>query len=208
MMSNHVIVIGNGQSRSNINLISVASKFTTIGCNAIHRQVSVNKLICCDQRTALEALKSQNTKETQITVRKDFYDLIRTRFPEHNIDIVPDLPFDIKKRQDQPEHWGSGPYALLAGTLTSDNVILIGFDLYGINGKINNVFKGTENYNDVESQAVDPSYWIYQCALIFNRFKEKTFTLVNHQSWKIPDQWTLNNVNLITTDYFNKHVAC
>ena len=44
---------------------------------------------------------------------------------------------------DEPFHWGSGPYAVLLATFLSKYIKLIGFDLYGIDGKLNNVYENT-----------------------------------------------------------------
>ena len=60
-----------------------------------------------------------------------------------NIQIVPDLPYVGDQRPDDPIHWGAGPYAvLLAAKMTTDDIHLLGFDLYSVDKHVNNVYKG------------------------------------------------------------------
>ena len=60
------LVIGNGESRRDVNLETYRSTHTLIGCNAIHRDLIIDHLICCDRRMAAEATDNPQTKDTQI----------------------------------------------------------------------------------------------------------------------------------------------
>lgn len=206
--TDRVIVVGNGESRTNINLQKLVENHFTIACNAFHRDYAPNVLVCCDRDTAYEALKNTQIPNTTIIVREEFYLNNKDRFENRYLEIVPALPMRSEFRQDQPEHWGSGTYAALyAACQNQKDVYLIGFDLYGKNGLVNNVYKGTKNYSSTTSQAVDPSYWIYQLSVIFKKHTEKRFFIVNNKNWLLPEVWKLPNVELIETDYFNKHVV-
>jgi hypothetical protein len=203
-----VIVIGNGESRSNVNIKKVTDKYVTVACNAFHRDYIPNSLVCCDRDTAIEALNNPKLSQSRILVRNDFYENNRDRFPSYNLEPVPQLPFPILERQDESEHWGSGTYALLhACLLDADKIYLLGFDLYGRNNLVNNCYKGTVNYSPADSQPVDPSYWIYQISKIFEHFPDKDFYVINDANWSLPNQWQRDNVSFLDTDYFNKHVA-
>ena len=57
------LVIGNGESRRHVD-VSTYTQHTLIGCNAIHRDLNVDHLICCDRRMAEEAVTNPNTKDT------------------------------------------------------------------------------------------------------------------------------------------------
>lgn len=204
-----VIVIGNGESRSNINIKKVTDNYVTVACNAFHRDYISNSLVCCDRDTAIEALNNPKLSQSRILVRNDFYENNRDRFPSYKLEPVPRLPFPILERQDEPEHWGSGTYAVLhACYLGSREVFLIGFDLYGRNNHVNNCYKGTINYSTADSQPVDPSYWIYQISKIFEYFVVKDFYIINNAAWPMPPQWQRPNVAFWDIDYFNKQIAC
>jgi len=193
----NAVVIGNGESRRDIDFSLLRSNHIFIGCNAIHRELVVDHLICCDRRMAEEATKNQHPN-TLIYVREDWYHYFRKIQKNKNIRQVPDLPYHSVDRKDQPFHWGSGPYAiLLSAMLESDVIKLYGFDLYSIGDRVNNVYKGTENYAKPESQPVDPSYWIYQISKVFEYFPNKKFEIYNHPTWILPREWRKNNVSAV-----------
>lgn len=188
------IAIGNGESRSNINLTQFDG--IKIGCNAIHRNFFVDYLVAVDRRCVTEALQSNNCTNTTILTRPDWIGSFR----DSRVKLVPTIPFSGTSRPDDPFQWGSGPYAVLLAALVSDTVKMIGFDLWGSNQKINNVYKGTINYNSTDSRAVDPSYWIYQISRIFQFYKDKYFIIYNVENWTVPASWKLANVEFKTLD--------
>lgn len=187
------IVVGNGESRRKIALHTLLATHTVIGCNALHRDLSVPHLVCCDQRMVDEALASDNTKNTIIYTRPEW-----AKYYSAPVREVPKLPYEGTLRQDQLWHWGSGPLALLvACTLGFDDIQLIGFDLYGINDKVNNVYKNSSNYLKETANAVDPIYWIYQNAKLFELFPKINFTILNDKDWQMPVEWQKNNVTRV-----------
>ena len=102
-----MIVIGNGQSRSQVNLNKIYEE--KIGCNAVFRDTYTDYLVCCDKRMVKQALQhghpSIYTRQRWITDFKD----------QETVNTLPDLPYQGKDRKDDPFHWGSGPYAILLG---------------------------------------------------------------------------------------------
>lgn len=190
-------VLGNGESRQHLDLNSLKTDHIIVGCNAIHRDTVVDHLICCDRRMAEEATVGCPA-ETLIYVREDWYHYFRKIKKNKSIRQVPDLPYKSIDRQDQPFHWGSGAYAvLLASNLDPSEIHLYGFDLYPINNKVNNIYKGTSNYAAPDSQSVDPSYWIYQISKIFDSFTDKQYIIHNYKDWIIPKEWQKNNVSFV-----------
>ena len=188
-----MIVIGNGESRRTvqINLLNE----TKIGCNAIFRDCQVEHLICVDQRMIQEALENNVNEHSLIYTRQDWFN----GFKNHKrIRLVPELPYVGNDRADNPWHWGSGPYAvLLASKLTKTNrVKMLGFDLYGIEGKTNNIYKNTKHYNSCEKKSVDPRYWIYQISKVMEYFPHIDFTIYQKDDWEIPKIWKKSNVSL------------
>jgi len=188
------LVIGNGESRLKFDLQQIAHN-VVIGCNAAYRNLSVDHLICCDRRMAQEACENIENRETLIYVRERHHHYFRKIKKLKNIRELPDIPIVSEMKRDQPDHWGSGPYAVLvAAGLENQKIVLVGFDLYSNDGKINNVYKDTENYNKSNSQAVDHSYWVHQIARVFAHHPDKEFIIANEQNWSMPKQWGLDNV--------------
>ena len=191
------LVIGNGESRKHINLNKFKSTHTLIGCNAVHRDITVDHLVCCDRRMADEAIKNPNTKATAIYVRDSWYHYFRKVLKNKNIYQLPPIPKIGELKRDQPDHWGSGNYAiLLSAVLGYQEIDLIGFDLYSINNKVNNLYKGSTNYSSVDSQAVDPAYWIYHANEVFINYSTINFTIYNCPEWPTPKEWQKPNVQI------------
>lgn len=188
-----MIAVGNGESRAGIDL---TKRTDIVGCNALHRDLTVEHLICVDQRCVREALVSPNCKDTLIYTREDWVGY----FNDPRIKLVPELPYKGEQRQDDPFQWGSGGYAVLLSAILSNNIELVGFDLWSNDSKVNNVYKGTQNYADAGKHSVDPSYWIYQIAKVFECFPDKYFTVYNLESWQPPKTWLQSNVAFKTID--------
>jgi len=192
-----MIVIGNGESRAGITLPHGKQ---IIGCNALHRDMEVQHLVCVDRRCVKEALVSANCINTRIYTRSEW----KHEFNDSRVCQVPELPYSGALRQDMPFHWGSGGFAILIAALLSNNIEIVGFDLWGNGNQVNNVYKGTTNYSKSDSHSVDPSYWIYQISKIFQCFPDKYFTVYNLADWKMPETWRLANVEFKTIDMFQQ----
>ena len=195
-----MLVIGNGESRSHLNLENI--KDTKIGCNAILRDTKVDHLVCVDKRMLKEALNSSYHKDAKVYTRKDWWMLHRL---EKNIRPVPELPYVSNDRWDQPWHWGAGPYAVLLACNLSEDVKLVGFDLYSKDGKVNNIYKDTENYDMSHKRAIDPRYWIHQIGVLVDLYSNKNFTVYAEEDWIIPTTWNKPNlkVDKISNIYYN-----
>jgi hypothetical protein len=189
-----VLAVGNGESRRSIHLPSVKSYSSTVGCNALHRDFFPDHLVCCDRRMVEEAVKSVD-QTTLIYTRDRWYSEFKKIKKHKNVKKLPDLFYQGQYKQDHPDHWGSGSYALLLSALQSpDEITMIGFDLYSNQGLVNNLYKGSKNYAASTSNAVDPRYWIYQTKKIFEHFENIQFQIVNDIDWELPKQWIFPNV--------------
>ena len=198
------LVIGNGESRKDINLKLLQEKFITVGCNALHRDFMSDHIVCVDRRMAEEVTNNPATQISKIYVRKDWFHYFRKIKKNKNIVEVPPIPYTGTAREDDPVNWGSGPYALLIGATLSDTIFLIGFDLYGNHNLLNNVYKGTANYAKTESNAVDPAYWIRQIGKTMSRLYHKKFVIINEPGWSVPKEWKLQNVQfMIVSDFMS-----
>ena len=188
------LVIGNGESRKNLDLNSLKIDYILVGCNAIHRDLTVDHLVCCDRRMIDEAVSNQTTKNTAIYVREEWFKCYRKIKKHKNIFKVPALPYTGTLKKDLPDHWGSGVYAVLLAATMFDTVKLIGFDLYSKNKKVNNIYKGTDNYANNDSAPIDFSFWIYQLGKIFSYYPSVNFIIVNEGGWNYPSEWKHSNV--------------
>ena len=192
------LVLGNGESRSQLNLEHYRSTHTIIGCNALHRDITVDHLVCCDRRMVDEAIVNPNVTNTLIYVRESWYHYFRKILKNKKIQHLPPIPIIGETKRDQADHWGSGCYAiLLAAHLGFTKVDLIGFDLYAVQDRVNNIYKGTQNYSKVDAQAVDYSYWVYQTSQVFIHYPQVQFTVLNHADWSMPKEWQKNNVKFL-----------
>lgn len=203
---NAVVVVGNGESRSALNLNVLKDKVTLIGCNAIHRDLAVDHLVCCDQRMVNESVANKSIPH--IYTRPRYYNDFHKALQKNSVNNLPSLPYQGKLKADQPEHWGSGPYAtLLAAHLKFKIVYMIGFDLYGNKHLVNNVYKNTVNYLPENKSAVDPAYWIYQGRKVFQCYENTSFKIFNTADWRLPTDWQLPNVQLFGLDKFTIELA-
>ena len=194
-MGNHALVVGNGESRSSLDLNKFKDTHVIVGCNALHRDIVIDHLICCDHRMVREALENPNTANTTIHVREGWHHYFRKIEKNKNVKLLPELPYQGDSRPDKAVHWGSGPYAvLIAAQLNLPTVSLVGFDLYGQQDFVNNVYKGTNNYSNPTANAVDPSYWIYQIGKLFSLYPDTQFNIINTEGWILPAEWQQNNV--------------
>ena len=147
---------------------------------------------------AAEATSNTSTNNTLIYVRDHWFHFFRKIQKNKNIRHLPELPYKGEAKKDDPEHWGSGGFAvLLAASLGFKEVEMIGFDLYSVDHSVNNIYKGTQNYSRIDSKPVDPSYWIYQIGQIFKYYPDTSFVIRNHQTWNIPLDWQKSNVRFL-----------
>lgn len=204
MDDDQVVVIGNGESRRSVD-INMLTHCELIGCNAIHRDITVGHLICCDHRMVREALNNPSTKNSLIYVRLDWYHYFRKILKNKHVNLLPTIPYQGSNRADNSVHWGSGPYAvLLAAVLGYKKINMIGFDLYGVNDKVNNIYKDTTNYSKSTKRAVDHSYWVYQISRVFEQYPQTLFKIYNTAGWTMPDVWNRKNVEKLNIDIVNQ----
>jgi hypothetical protein len=203
-MTKFVSVIGNGESRQGFDLAPLKKISTVVGCNAQFRDYVFDYFVCCDKHMCQEAANTVG-KNTTIYTRKNWSSQF-AMWP--NVKSLPELPYEGEKRQDDPFHWGTGPFAGVVALGFKPKVIfMLGFDLYSIEkDNINNVYKDTTGYTYIK-RPVDPSYWIYQ----FNKLFELDSTrwiIVNHEGWKMPDEWSKNkNVFFETYEGMAKFIS-
>lgn len=82
---------------------------------------------------------------------------------------------------EQYSGWSAGPIAVRIAIENENptDVFLIGFDLGSSDGKVNNVYKGTDNYLSEEAATVPSVNWIQQHKQNFTDFPDIKFWKVN-----------------------------
>jgi len=185
-----VHLIANGESRLKLNINDLSG--LRIGCNAIHRDHTIDRIVAVDRALVQEALDAGYPNK--IYTRRDWY----TSFVySPQVVLLPPLPYVGDQRSDDPWHWGSGTHAAnLAGSLNPKEVHLWGYDLWGNEEMINNCYKGTKHYDPRDHHAIDPSYWVYQLGKCFQHYS--TVTWIQHQpeGWSKPPSWIYNNLKI------------
>ena len=81
------------------------------------------------------------------------------------------------------EGWSAGPIAvrIALDKEAPSEVYLLGFDLTSVDGKINNVYKGTDNYLAEDCVATPHTNWVKQHADNFRDFPHVKFYKVNSE---------------------------
>lgn len=185
--------IGNGESRSKVNINKLYGPKS--GCNAIYRDYTMDYLVCVDRRMVEEAINAGANISSLIYTRSDWYGRYKGFL---HLRELPELPYQGTERWDEPFQWGSGPYAvLLAAKYAKEKYVnLIGFDLHSKTPTVNNIYKGTPNYDNADKRAVDPRYWIHQIGKVFNCFPKIQFNIFQEEEWSLPKAWNYPNVAL------------
>jgi hypothetical protein len=194
--------VGNGESRLGIDVNKLSGPKS--GCNAIYRNYQIDYITCVDRRMMNECLNAGANITSLLYTRPEWYGNYKGFL---HVRELPELPYTGSERWDEPFQWGSGPYAvLLAAKYAKEKYVnLIGFDLYSKTQLVNNVYKGTSNYDEADKRAIDPRYWIHQIGMVFKCFPKINFTLYQDKDWELPKAWIQPNVKVdnISNIYYN-----
>jgi hypothetical protein len=194
--------IGNGESRINVNIKKLPG--LKVGCNAIYRDFYTDYLVCVDRRMMEETILASANIDKLVYTRPNWYDRYHGIL---HVRKVPDLPYQGTERWDEPFQWGSGPYAvLIAAKYAKEGFVnLVGFDLYSKTSTVNNIYKGTPNYDNADKRAVDPRYWVHQIGMVINSFPTRQFVMYQDDDWDLPKAWNYPNVTVdkISNIYYN-----
>ena len=244
---NNVYVLGNGESRKNIDVNHLRTLGKVYGCNAIYRDTKVDVLVCVDAGMSHEIYKSNYAKDnvcyfkqwsplpaeilfnfTASNIFKDTEIIENERndresfvchgtnaemydeLLEEGLKLVSDKEdFKIKMKEkrtfitwldlqdkvktisEEYDGWSTGPIAVRIAVENEkpDNVFLLGFDLKSNDGKINNLYKGTDNYYPSGSKEIYSGNWINQHSVNFKLFPDVNFIRV------VPDEINSNAIS-------------
>ena len=165
-------VLGNGESRKDINLDKLKKYGTVFGCNAVYRNHSPDYLIAVDPKMISEITQHnyQNTHSVWTNPHKDTNNIQGINF------FNPSLG------------WSSGPTALnMAVEKGFKEIYVIGFDFGGIDGKFNNVYKDTQNYMSSKDSPTFYGNWVNQIKTVLDKADAKIYRVINKEDQKIQD---------------------
>ena len=184
-------VLGNGLSRSGIDLKFLKTKGTIYGCNALYREFVPDVLVATDRPIA------EKIQESGYALINKFY----TRKP---------VPSKGAVRIPQ-EYWGysSGPAALaIAADNQHSEIYLLGFDLGPTkDNKFNNVYANTEFYKTSQSVPTYTRNWVQQIVTVTKKFPQTQFLRVQGETTAtIMEFVSLNNFAHLSSEEFLKQL--
>ena len=148
-------VLGNGRSRSSINLPALQPHGMIYGCNALYREFEPNVLVAADRAISEQIQHSGYSQRHKFYTRKPIAGLGAVRIPQ--------------------EYWGfsSGQIAVaLACIDRHKTVYMLGFDLGSTNAKFNNVYADTEFYKRSSDRPTYAGNWIAQIKRIAKDYSD------------------------------------
>jgi hypothetical protein len=188
-----ISVVGNGVSRKGLALNSLPGY--TIGCNAVHRDYTCPMYVAADRRIVEEIKRNDKNSNSIIFTRKDWAS-------DYNVNAVPDLWYQGDAKADNQFHWNTGPMALhVASEIATEEINIIGFDLWPNNDKFNNIYADSPNYNNSIASAISPHLWIYQIKKVFENYTDINFIQWQKEDWQLPQEWL--SIKNLTIKYFS-----
>jgi hypothetical protein len=172
MPSVKAFVLGNGRSRLQLDLHKLKPYGKIYGCNALYRDFTPDVLVATDAPMAAEIEKSNYASQYEFWTRNP-------------------TPNNYARKIDINYGFSSGPIAVsLAARNEHKPIYLLGFDLIGNQGKINNVYAGTENYRKEGEKETYWGNWLNQLTTIMkNQFPKSKFIRVVDKGGFSPSEW-------------------
>lgn len=184
-------VVGNGTSRSPVNIEDLKPHGLIYACNAVYRNHEVDYLVAVDTKMVLEINKNGYQRTHQVWTN---YNKAYEKFKGFNY--------------FQPSQgWSSGPTALhLASGHDNETVYILGFDYQGLgdkHDKVNNIFAGSPNYKKSTDKATYFGNWLRQTGIVIQKNPKKRYIRVTGGENFIPEPLAKhNNLTHITIDEF------
>ena len=190
--NNVAFVLGNGQSRLNLNLNELKTQGTIYGCNALYREFEPDFLVAVDTKMVNEIIASGYHKTHSVWTNPN-----KGITSKSNINLF-----------SPHKGWSSGPTALwMACQQKFTHVYIFGFDYQGIEGKVNNVYADTFNYKKSQDAATFFGNWLSQTEKTVKEYKNINFFRVITPGQFIPDKLQgIANLQHITFDNFNQKI--
>ena len=172
-------VLGNGVSRSSIDVDQLLKLGMVYGCNGLYRTHTPTVLVSTDRPI------STVIQESGYSARNRFY--TRRPIPGSGAQMVP----------QKYRGFSSGPIAVsIACEDLNRQIYLLGFDMGPtVVGKFNNVYAGTEFYKPADANPTFTGNWIRQLSTVIRDFPSVEFVRVaGDTTADIPDFKGLTNL--------------
>lgn len=167
---NIVFCIGNGPSRSNVDLNVLQSVGPVYGCNELIKTFALDNTIVVDKNLLIDLVSEGYNLNTNIFTRNRWAKLLEAE----NVYFLDNPIKEPVALWDRELQWGSGTHALnLAAKSGADVIVMIGYDLY--------------------NAELDPACWIYQINKCFELYPDIQFVQIQDSNWATPNEWTAEN---------------
>ena len=180
-------VLGNGVSRSSIDVDQLLKLGMVYGCNGLYRTHTPTVLVSTDRPI------STAIQESGYSARNRFY--TRRPVPGSGAQMVP----------QKYRGFSSGPIAVsIACEDLNRRIYLLGFDMGPtVVGRFNNVYAGTEFYKPADANPTFTGNWIRQLSTVIRDFPSVEFVRVaGDTTADIGDFRTLSNLkNMPIADF-------
>jgi hypothetical protein len=174
-MENIAFVLGNGKSRLELDLPQLKEVGTVYGCNALYREFNPHVLVSTDPGISDEIQNSGYAKTNTHYTRKP-------------------IPGKGSIKIDRNFGFSSGPVAMTYAALsTVERIYFAGFDLVGINGKINNIYADTPHYKKSQDKETFYGNWVNQIQGIIKVNPTKRFIRILPEGGLTPEGWKQDN---------------
>ena len=187
---NVAFVLGNGTSRSKLNLNEIKTRGTVYGCNALYREFEPDYLVAVDTKMVNEIIATGWHKDHQVWTN-----------PNKGITAKSHVNFFSPHKG-----WSSGPTALwMASQQGFSEIYIFGFDYQGVEGKFNKVYADTFNYKKSQDAATFFGNWLSQTEKTIKEYKNIQFYRVINQGSFVPDKLQgIPNLQHITFEHFEQ----
>lgn len=180
-------VLGNGTSRSAVDLNQLQPLGKIYGCNALYREFVPDVLVATDRPIATAIQESGYALKNRFYTRKPIDKLGAIRVPQ--------------------DYYGysSGPIAVSLAALDQNAIVyMLGFDMGPTaNNTINNLYAGTEFYKPVTALPTFTGNWIKQISQIVKDFSGTEFVRVcGNTTANIEDLKKFKNLNHLDMNQF------
>ena len=185
-------VIGNGESRKDIDLYPLKNYGKVYACNAVYRHYQPDYLVAVDVKMILEINQHKWQMENQVWTNpnKAYHGMEGFNF------------FQPSKG------WSSGPTALwLASQHSYEKIYILGFDYRGLDEgqKFNNIYANTNNYKKSDDGATFFGNWLRQTKAVIQENKNINYVRVITSDNYNPEELNkFSNYSVCLKDDFKK----
>ena len=183
-------VVGNGTSRSTIDIHALHNHGVVFGCNGLYRQHRPDYLIAVDVKMILE-------------INKEGYNVHNEVWTNYN------KAFENLKNLNYfkpSKGWSSGPTALNMSTEKGFKTIyILGFDYKGLQDgrKFNNMYADTNNYKRSSDGATYYGNWLKQTKTVIEQNPTVQYVrVVDHDTFMPPELSNLTNLRTMKKEAF------